>query len=186
MSTIEQAFNKMRERVKPAVLDHTSFANGNILKAYLEAKGFDFNTATDDEFANALYEAVTVEAAKLKWLTLPKKLQLENAAPRNETLAKREQDDFNARAKKAEADKAYQKKQDAALRQINDLIASFQLMDGITGKIKHGATDAIKERARKHLAKAQENKRDLNEVARELRAFFQDVYEKDERSRERV
>jgi hypothetical protein len=185
--TIVAAFEKLRSRVLPAVLDSTSVSNGQIMKAYLESRGFDFENASDDTLANGLYEACVAETSRLKWLVKPAKLKVqEERGIRNTSTSRHEEKEFVLKVHKSEADEAYAKGQTEALRQITELIENFTLVDGFTGRIRHGQTEVIKERARKHLAKAQADKRDLSKVAAEISRFFQDTYEHDERSRERV
>ena len=185
---VEQAFEKLRERVKPAVLDPSSFANGQIMKAYLDKKGFDFASADDDALATALYEAVTVEAVRLKWLVKPAKVQklYENEKVRNQTTAQHEQDSFVEKARKSEAAAEYQKKQDAAKKQLDQMIENVQFVDGLRGRIAHGKTDAVKLTLRRHVEKAVKGNRDLTVVVKEVNSYIEKQYEEAEKALERV
>jgi hypothetical protein len=181
---IEQTFKQMKERIKPAVLA-PSFQNGVILRSWCEQNGIDPNGATVDQ----LVQGVTAKVEKLEWLTKPATLKkFDETGIRNQTTAKHDQDAFAEKAKKAEADKEYQKAQDAALRQINLLIDGIQFKDASGTRIAYGKTEAAKDVCRKHLANAQagKRKRDLTVVAREIQKYINDEYEKAEKATERV
>jgi hypothetical protein len=183
---IEQAFATLRERIKPAVLNSESYANGQVMKAYLDQKGFDWANASDGTLADALYEAVNATAEKLKWLVKPARLAKFDEKPRTLVNAYQEQEEFAARAKKAEADKAQAAKQASLKKELDAFIGNILFVDGLRGQVDHSKTEKIKTACVKHLERGIKEKRDLTAVAKEIRNFVSEEYEKVEKASERV
>jgi hypothetical protein len=181
MENIQQGFAAFKQRIKPSLLAENT-RNGQILGDWCRQNGYVIDQMTAQQIAEALFKAASDDnvITRLEWLTKPSKLRLlQDKGIRNELAASKEQNLFAENAKKAEVVKAYQEKQDAALRQINSLIESFQL--GL-----HTKTDAVKQKARNYVAQAVKEKRDLQGVAIVVDKFIQDSYAEDERSRERM
>jgi hypothetical protein len=123
-----QAFSKLRKRVLPAVLDQNSTRNGLILKEYMVSKGYDLANMTDpDALATALYEAVNAEASRMKWLVLPKRLQVQQQKGVRKLSEAGTETAFADKVRKAAEAEANKKVQDAAQKATMEIIASFRL-----------------------------------------------------------
>jgi hypothetical protein len=181
------AFENLRARVKPAVLDSDYLPNGRVMRAYLDSKGFDWANADAETLAAGLYEATNAEAAKLRWLVKPAKLTKFDEKPRTLVNAYQEQEDFVARSKAAEKAKENKKSQDAIKKQLEDFIANgIVFVDGLRGVIDHSKNNKVKEACAKHLANGIAANRDLAQVGKEIRDFVAGEHEKAEKALERV
>jgi hypothetical protein len=63
---------------------------------------------------------------------------------------------------------------------------SNDVVDGLRGQVDHSKTEKIKTACVKHLERGIKEKRDLTAVAKEIRNFVSEEYEKVEKASERV
>jgi hypothetical protein len=124
---------------------------------------------------------------KLRWTVPPARLTkyADNDKQRNQTTAKHEQDEFEARARKAEADKVKAKEQEAAGKQAREIIAGILFDDG-RGRIDFTKTERVKSNASAHLDKAIKGGRDLKQALKEIITYRDKEYAAVEVARERV
>jgi hypothetical protein len=186
---ISDAVNELNRRILPARLNQSDNKNLRIVLDWLDEGGFDQNTPsiTIADFLEKKVKAVLFEN-KLVWDIQPKAL----AATKELTGPQRLQNptesaaEFNARKAAGEAADAKKAKDADAMRQINEIVNSFQLIDHRTGRIAFGRTEAVKETLRKHVQKEIARNANLPEVAKVVAKHIAKIYLDDEKSRERV
>lgn len=176
---IEQAFEQLRARIKPAVLDQKSIANGQIMRAYMDSKGYDIASMSDDALASALYEACVAETAKLRWLVKPAKLKLLDEKPRTLVDAHKEQELFAEKAKKLEAAAADKKVQDKARGVTAGIISQFKLSS-------HVKTAHYQKLLHARVERGLKQRTAWKVIESDIRSKIEELYQAEERSLERV
>jgi hypothetical protein len=171
MSIIEQSFAALRKKVLPAVLDQSSFKNGQILKAYLDSKGYDVASMTDpDALTSLLYEACVAETARLSWTIKPAKLKKFDDKGLYKASSAGSEATFADKVRKA-ADAATNKKaEDAAEKATMGMIASLRLDSARKTEDFQAKLRARVERFRKSGYKWESVERDIRNKTNELYA----------------
>lgn len=173
---ITKAFTLLRERIKPAVLDQTSEANGKTMHAYIAAQGYNVLTTDADTLANLMYQALSAKAAEIVWTVKPKKLTIRQEDNR---ASFKDETNFAEKVRKAaEADAV--KKEAAKSRGITaGLISQMQLSS-------HGKTELYRNKLHARVERAVKQGVAWTAIQADISRKVAELYAADEKSQERV
>lgn len=186
---ILEGFELFKKRILPARMKDTN-ENGKALGDYLRASGYNTAQMTKEEISEACFRAASNDSLlrKIDWVVKPASLLKyeQNERGINNINTQKQQEAFAEKAKAAEAKKEADKKSEAALKRTHALIAAFQLKDTSGARIAYGKTGIAQDRARKFVEKQLAMKTDAEAIERAVRSYLNDLYEEDERSKERL
>lgn len=188
---IFNGYAQYKERLKPAVLSEgveRGKVNSQIIGAWLVQNQINVNTLeTPEAVADALYRATVANFPKLLWDVKPKALLklIENEKKQNKTTAWHEQEQFAEKMKAADAAKAQTKADDAAKKQIENVIGGFVLTGG-SGAIAHGKTAIYQTKLRARVSRLQKFGTSWTDIAFDIADTARKVYDAQEKANERT
>jgi hypothetical protein len=184
--THEQAMALVVEYQK-AILPAKLNMNGVIGSQNLILLASELRKQGLEENLDNLLQVTKQLVRQLTWDVKPASLAKEDTQrPRNQLEATRNQGEFAAKSRAADAAHAKVKADEKILKETHVLIDSFAPIDRRTQRVAHGRKETVQSTLRTYVEKEVARRADAASIRDKVRAFIEARYREDEQASERL